>query len=406
MKSIHQFDSIDDAINEIANGRMVIVVDDEDRENEGDLVMAAHFVTPEAINFMIQYGRGLVCVPVIEEILDRMELKEMVIHNEDHLQTAFTVSIDATKMYGITTGISPSDRAKTIQVFIHPNSTRKDYVTPGHVFPLRAKKMGVLSRAGHTEASVDLARLAGVAPAGVICEIIKDNGEMARVPDLFEFSKQHGLKMITIKDLIKYRVMKECLIEKIETIPLPTEFGEFTLSCYVDTITQQNHLALTKGSVREQESVLVRVHSECLTGDVFHSLRCDCGPQFQEALRMIEKKGCGALLYMRQEGRGIGLANKLKAYKLQDTGIDTVEANIKLGFPPDLRDYGVGAQILLDLGIRSLDLITNNPTKIVGLEGYGIKINRRVPIEIDSNPHNHLYLKTKGEKMGHLFDRP
>ena len=399
------FNTIDEAIKDIANGRMIIVVDDEDRENEGDLVMAAQYATPDAINFMITHGRGLVCLPVTEDILDKMGLQEMVEVNEDHLQTAFTLSIDASKFHGITTGISPAERAKTIQIFINPNSTRADYVSPGHIFPLRAKKMGVLSRAGHTEASVDLARLAGLPGAGVICEIIKDNGDMARVPDLIEFAKKHDLKIITIKDLIRYRVKKERLIQKIETILLPTEYGDFDLTCYLDTLTGQYHLALTKGDVTNQASVLVRVHSECLTGDVFQSLRCDCGPQLHQALKMIAKESCGALLYMRQEGRGIGIANKLRAYKLQEAGADTVEANLKLGFLPDLRDYGVGAQMLLDLGIQSLDLITNNPTKIVGLEGYGIKINKRVPIEVESNPHNAFYLSVKNKKMGHLFKK-
>lgn len=397
------FNTIPDAINEIANGRMVIVVDDEDRENEGDLVMAAHFVTPDAINFMIREGRGLVCLPVTDEILDKMELKEMVSDNKDSFKTAFTVSIDAAPVHGVSTGISPADRAKTIRVFIDPASTKQDIVTPGHVFPLRAKRMGVLRRAGHTEAAVDLARLAGCAPAGVICEIIKEDGDMARVPDLIEFARKHHLKIITIKDLIHHRITKERFITRIETTKLPTSFGEFNLVCYRDDINDKYHVALTKGDVANHKPVLVRVHSECLTGDVFHSSRCDCGEQLETALRMIEAEGTGVLLYMRQEGRGIGLANKLKAYKLQDAGVDTVDANIQLGFPPDLRDYGVGAQILLDLGVESMNLITNNPTKIVGLEGYGLKINQRIPLVIPPNKHNEKYLNTKSQKMGHLF---
>ena len=399
-----KFDTIPEAINEIANGRMVIVVDDEDRENEGDLVMAAHFVTPEAINFMIKEAKGLVCLPVTDEILDRMHLREMVDKNQDNFQTAFTVSIDGSKQHGITTGISPADRAKTIQLFINPSSQPEDITRPGHIFPLRAKKMGVLKRAGHTEAAVDLAALAGVAPAGVICEIIKDNGDMARVPDLMEFAQLQRLKIITIKDLIRYRIEKERFICKVDTIQLPTQFGDFQLTCYRDTLNNKDHLALTKGDVSAPDAVLVRVHSECLTGDVFHSKRCDCGEQLETAMQMIEQAGCGAILYMRQEGRGIGLVNKLKAYKLQEAGADTVEANLKLGFPPDLREYGVGAQMLLDLGIKSLNLITNNPTKIVELEGYGIKINKRVPLEISPNQHNKKYLGTKIKKMGHLLN--
>ncbi|NBV42874.1 bifunctional 3,4-dihydroxy-2-butanone-4-phosphate synthase/GTP cyclohydrolase II [bacterium] len=398
-----RFDTIESAISDIANGKMVIVIDDEDRENEGDLVMAASFVTPDAINFMIRFGKGLVCLPVAEEILERWNLKEMVERNEDHLQTNFTVSIDGAPHAGISTGISASDRAKTIQLFINPLSVASDIVSPGHIFPLRAKKMGVLRRAGHTEAAVDLARLAGLSPAGVICEIIKENGQMARVPDLIEFAEIHHLKIITIQDLIRYRVQKERFIEKIETVPLPTEFGLFDISCYRDVINDKFHLALTKGNLRGKSEVLVRVHSECVTGDVFHSGRCDCGAQLHEAMRMVEEAGSGAILYMKQEGRGIGIANKLKAYKLQDSGHDTVDANIKLGFPPDLRDYGVGAQILLDLGIENINLITNNPTKVVGLEGYGIRINKRVPLVIPPTEHNRAYLKTKSEKMGHML---
>ncbi len=397
------FDGISDAIADIANGKMIIVVDDEDRENEGDLVMAASFVTPDAINFMIKHAKGLVCLPVVEELLERWNLKEMVEKNEDHLQTSFTVSIDAAPHLGITTGISASDRAKTIQTFINPTASIADIVSPGHIFPLRSRKMGVLRRAGHTEAAVDLAKLAGLPPAGVICEIINEDGTMARTPDLFAFAKTHNLRMITIKDLIRYRVKTERFIERIETVPLPTDFGTFDITCYRDSINQKDHLVLSKGNLKQAESVLVRVHSECVTGDVFHSSRCDCGAQLHAAMKLVEAAGCGAILYMKQEGRGIGIANKLKAYKLQDAGADTVEANIQLGFPPDLRDYGVGAQMLLDLGIKKIDLITNNPTKIVGLEGYGIQINSRVPLVTPSNPHNQKYIETKIDRMGHLF---
>ena len=398
------FNTIEEAVSDIKNGRMVIVVDDEDRENEGDLVMAAHFVTPEAINFMIKHGKGLVCLPVTDDDLERFDIKEMVKHNQEALQTAFTVSVEASAKHGVTTGISASDRAKTIQVFINPLSKKEDIVSPGHVFPLRARRMGVLRRAGHTEAAVDLARLSGLHPSGVICEIIKDDGDMARVPDLVIFAKEHSLKMITIKDLIQYRLQKERFIERGESVSMPTQFGDFKAISFRDIINDRTHVALIKGDLSKEKNVLVRVHSECLTGDVFHSLRCDCGEQLKVAMQMIEKNGSGAILYMKQEGRGIGIENKLKAYKLQDQGLDTVEANIKLGFPPDLREYGVGAQILLDLGVTRLNLITNNPTKIVGLEGYGIIINERVAISIEPNKHNESYLKTKSERMGHLLD--
>jgi 3,4-dihydroxy 2-butanone 4-phosphate synthase/GTP cyclohydrolase II len=397
------FNSIQDAIEDIKNGKMIIVVDDEDRENEGDLVMAAHHATPDAINFMIKYGKGLVCLPVVDEILDHLQLQDMVNFNRDQLKTAFTVSVDATKSHGISTGISASDRAKTIQVFINPKTTKDDLVSPGHIFPLRAREMGVLRRAGHTEAAVDLARLAGLTPAGVICEIINDNGEMARVPDLELFAKYHKLKMITIKDLIQYRVKKERFVTHLQTTRLPTEFGDFEIHLYKDKINNKEHIALTKGNIDSDQAILTRVHSECLTGDIFQSQRCDCGPQLAEAMKMVEKEGCGIILYMKQEGRGIGLENKLKAYNIQDQGVDTVEANIRLGFPPDLRDYGVGAQILLDLGVRKMKLITNNPTKVVGLEGYGLEIIERVPIIITANKHNQGYLTTKAQKMGHLF---
>ncbi len=397
------FHPIADAIEDIANGRMVIVVDDEDRENEGDLVLAAQFATPDNINFMITHAKGLVCLPVTDELLEKWDLKEMVHHNEDAFKTAFTVSVDGSPSQQVTTGISSADRAKTIQIFINPNSKKSDLISPGHIFPLRARRMGVLRRAGHTEASVDLARLAGLPPAGVICEIIKEDGTMARVPDLVTFAKQHDLKMITIKDLIKYRVEKERFIEKRETVNLPTSHGEFELTAYQDIVNDKLHLALTKGDLSGGQPALVRVHSEGLTGDVFHSSRCDCGEQLEASMKMIEKEGRGVVLYMKQEGRGIGLENKLKAYKLQEGGANTVDANLALGFDPDLRDYGVGAQILLDLGVRQLRLMTNNPTKIVGLEGYGLEITERVPIVIEPNPHNASYLQTKADKMGHIF---
>jgi len=397
------FSPIEDAIEDISNGKMVIVVDDEDRENEGDLVMAAQYATPEAINFMIKFGRGLVCLPVVESILDKFGVEDMVRDNQESQKTAFTVSVEASSKHGVTTGISAADRAKTIQVFIDSNSTKDDIVTPGHIFPLRAREMGVLKRAGHTEAAVDLARLAGLRPAGVICEIIKEDGEMARVPDLIDFAKKHRLKMVTIQDLIEYRIQKECFIERIEEAKLPTKYGEFRMVAYKDILKKKTHLVIYKGDIQKEDSVLVRVHSECLTGDVLGSLRCDCGNQLHQAMKMISEKGVGAILYMRQEGRGIGLGNKVKAYKLQDQGHDTVSANETLGFPSDLREYGVGAQMLLDLGIKKLDLMTNNPKKIIGLEGYGLSIHSRVPIIVEPNPHNKEYLKTKKDEMGHLF---
>jgi 3,4-dihydroxy 2-butanone 4-phosphate synthase/GTP cyclohydrolase II len=400
---MNSFNRIEDAIEAVSNGRMVVVLDDEDRENEGDLVMAAQFATPEAINFMIKHAKGLVCLPATDTILNKFDLKQMVPMNKEKLNTAFTVSIDGAQKHGITTGISAAERAKTIQLFISPSSTQDDLVSPGHVFPLRAREMGVLKRAGHTEAAVDLARLAGLSPAGIICEIIKDNGEMARRDELLLFSKTFDLPIITIKDLIRYRVKKERFIQKIETVQLPTEFGIFQLTCYKDKINNKYHYALTMGDWTVATPVLVRVHSECLTGDVFGSQRCDCGPQLSAAMKKVAEEGVGAILYMSQEGRGIGIENKLKAYKLQEQGADTVEANERLGFKADLRDYGVGAQMMLDLNIKKLRIMTNNPKKIIGLEGYGLEIVDRVPIEIPAGQFNQEYLDTKAKKLGHML---
>lgn len=398
------FDTIEQALEDIANGKMIIVVDDEDRENEGDLVMAAHFATPDSINFMIKHGRGLVCMPLTEQTLAHLKLEELGDLNKDRYSTAFTASIDAVARYGVTTGISASDRARTIQTCINPLSCHDDFVSPGHVFPLKAREMGVLRRAGHTEAAVDFARLAGLHPSGVICEIIKEDGEMARVPDLMIFAKKHRLSIVTIKDLIRYRLCQERFIVKGSSVNLPTKYGIFRAVTYGDKINKETHLVLIKGDINNEKTVLSRIHSECLTGDVFHSMRCDCGEQLAISMEMIAERGVGLILYMRQEGRGIGLANKLKAYHLQDEGDDTVEANLKLGFSPDLRDYGVGAQILLDLGVNTLSLITNNPRKMVGLEGYGISIMERVPIIVPKNEYNELYLKTKEIKLGHILN--
>ena len=397
------FASIEEAIEDIRNGKMVIVVDDEDRENEGDLVMAAEKVTPEAINFMTKYGRGLICTPMDGARLDELGIPPMVRENRSTYETAFTVSVGVRGK--MTTGISAFDRANVIRALVDPATRPEDIVMPGHVFPLRARPGGVLERAGHTEAAVDLARLAGLFPAGVIVEIMDDDGTMARLPKLEEMAKRFGLKIITIADLIRYRKAKESLVERVVEVRLPTEYGEFKAILYRYTIDGSEHLAIVKGDVSGQEDVLVRVHSECLTGDVFHSLRCDCGNQLAQALRMIEKEGRGVLVYiLGHEGRGIGLTNKLMAYKLQEEGKDTVEANEALGFPPDLRDYGIGAQILVDLGITSMRLMTNNPRKIIGLEGYGLTVTERVPIVTCVAEEGVEYLRAKKEKLNHLIE--
>lgn len=396
-----RFNTIEEAIEDIRQGKMVIVVDDEDRENEGDLLMAAEKVTPESINFMAKYGRGLICLPATRERLEQLDIPPMILRSNAHLNTAYMVSIDARE--GITTGISAYDRAVTIKKFTDPEAKPDDFVRPGHVFPLQAVEGGVLRRAGHTEAAVDLAKLAGLFPAGVICEIMKDDGTMARLPDLMKFARRHSLKIITIADLIEYRRRTEKLVRRIASANLPSIYGTFKLLVYQSLLDGKEHLALVKGDVSSGEPVLVRVHSECMTGDLFGSLRCDCGEQLRQALRMIEKEGRGVLVYMRQEGRGIGLANKIKAYELQERGLDTVEANVKLGFPPDPRDYGIGAQILVDLGVRKIRLMTNNPRKRAGLSGYGLEIVERVPIEVKPNEFNRRYLETKRSKLGHLL---
>lgn len=394
------FDSIESVIADIRKGRMVIVVDDADRENEGDLIMAAERVTPAAINFMSKSGRGLICVPTTSERLKQLGIEDMVTQNRESFKTAFQVLVDAAK--GITTGISAADRAHTIKVMSDPTAVPEDLVRPGHVFPLRARPGGVLQRAGHTEAAVDLVRLAGCRPIGVICEILSDDGSMARLPDLMRFSKKHKLKICTIEELIKYRRQREKLVQKVEVVKLPTDHGDFDLHLYRSTTDGQHHIALVKGEVTGKANVLVRVHSECLTGDVFGSRRCDCGPQLQQAMRQVAEEGRGVIVYMRQEGRGIGLVPKIRAYKLQETGLDTVEANLKLGYKMDLREYGLGAQILADLGLKTIRLLTNNPKKVVGLEGYGLEIVEQVPIRVKPNPHNEKYLQTKREKLGHL----
>lgn len=396
-----EFDSIESVLADIGAGKMVIVVDDHDRENEGDLVMAAQHATPEAVNFMASKGKGLICAPTTEERLRQLGIEEMVSQNRDSFKTDFQVSVDAAR--GISTGISASDRAKTLLTLADPVSTKDDLNRPGHIFPLRAKAGGALQRAGHTEAAVDLVRLAGLRPVGVICEIMKDDGEMARLPDLMEFAKEHKLKICSIEDLIKFRRQREKLVELIEKVDMPTDHGDFKLCLYESKIDAAQHVALVNGDVTTGEPVLVRVHSECLTGDVFGSLRCDCGPQLHLAMEQIKEAGAGVILYMRQEGRGIGLASKIKSYKLQEMGYDTVDANLKLGFPMDLREYGVGAQILADLGLKKIRLMTNNPKKVVGLDGYGLEIVAQVPIKAPSNAHNEKYLQTKKDRMGHLI---
>ncbi len=395
------FDSIEAAVGDIREGRMVIVVDDEDRENEGDFVLAAEKATPESINFLAKHGRGLICVALLPSRTSELKLDPMVDENTSLHQTAFTVSVDVLK--GTTTGVSAADRAATVRSLVSDDTKPEDLGRPGHIFPLRGMEEGVLRRSGHTEAAIDLARIAGLYPAGVLCEIMNDDGTMARVPQLMKIARQLGLRIITIQDLIQYRMMREKMVEKIVVTKLPTRYGGFELHLYQSVIDRKEHLALVKGEIDGDEPVLVRVHSECLTGDVFGSARCDCGEQLHQAMEMVEQEGRGVVLYMRQEGRGIGLVNKIKAYKLQDDGHDTVEANEKLGFKADLRDYGIGAQILVDLGIRKMKLMTNNPKKIIGLEGYGLEVVERVPIEIEPNDINHKYLETKRDKLGHLI---
>jgi 3,4-dihydroxy 2-butanone 4-phosphate synthase/GTP cyclohydrolase II len=396
-----KFNSIESVIADLQRGKMVIVVDDPGRENEGDLIMAAQFVTPEAVNFMIKLGRGLICVPTTSERLQQLGIERMVRQNRETFKTDFQVTVDAAR--GVTTGISAADRAEAIRIISEPTAVPNDLTQPGHVFPLRARPGGVLQRAGHTEAAVDLVQLAGCRPVGVICEIMNDDGSMARLPELLKFAKKHRLKICTIEDLIQFRRTREKLVERIETVRMPTEYGDFNLHLYQSKIDGESHLALVCGDVAGKSNVLVRVHSECLTGDVFGSRRCDCGPQLRQAMRQVAEAGCGVIVYMRQEGRGIGLAPKIKAYKLQEQGYDTVEANEKLGFDMDLREYGLGAQILADLGLKTIRLLTNNPRKIVGLEGYGLKIVEQVPIRIKPNPYNARYLNTKRQKMGHLL---
>jgi len=393
------FATVEEAIEDIRHGRFVVVVDAEDRENEGDLTIAAQFATPEAINFMATHARGLICLCLTPDRCDELGLEQMAHKNETPLGTAFTVSVEARE--GVTTGISAPDRSRTIQVAVDPRSAAEDLVQPGHVFPLRARDGGVLQRAGQTEAAVDLARLAGLIPAGVVCEIMNEDGTMARVPDLIPYCERHGLKLVTVADLIEYRRRHEQLVERMTTVQLPTSYGDFTAVAFREKLTGKHHVALVKGDVDGAENVLVRVHSECLTGDVFHSLRCDCGEQLEQALSQISAEERGVLLYMAQEGRGIGLLNKLRAYELQENGYDTVEANLELGFQPDMRDYGIGNQILADLGLSTIRILTNNPKKITGIEGFGLTVVEQVPIETPPNPQNARYLATKRDKLGH-----
>ncbi len=397
-----EFSSIPEALDDIRDGRLVVVVDDEDRENEGDLIMAAECVTPEHVNFCATYGRGLICVSLTSDRIDELHLGPMVRDNTAKLGTRFTVSVDS--VHGTTTGISAPDRAKTIADLVDSSTQPEDLARPGHVFPIEAVPGGVLVRAGHTEASSDLARLAGFAPSGLLCEIMADDGTMARLPELLTFAKRHNLKLITIRDLIAYRHRNERLVKRTSTVNLPTRYGDFTLHMYHSELDGRDHLALVRGDVAGRENTLVRVHSSCLTGDVLGSLRCDCGSQLEAALRQVAEEDAGVVVYMWQEGRGIGLANKIKAYARQDDGEDTVEANESLGFPADLRDYGLGAQILADLGVSSIRLLTNNPRKIVGLRGYGLQVTERVPLVVPSNPHNTRYLETKQTKLGHLLE--
>jgi 3,4-dihydroxy 2-butanone 4-phosphate synthase/GTP cyclohydrolase II len=397
------FASIEEAIEEIRAGRFVVVADDVDRENEGDLTIAAQFVTPDAVNFMATHGRGLICLCLTPERCEELGLRQMTDQNEAQFGTAFTITIEARD--GVSTGISAADRAHTIQVAVDPTSSAKDLVQPGHIFPLRARPGGVLKRSGQTEAAVDLARLAGLAPAGVVCEIMKDDGTMARVPDLVEFCERHGLKLVTVADLIEYRRRTEKLVERVVSVRLPTDYGDFQAVAYRETLTGKQHIALVKGDVEGKEDILVRVHSECLTGDVFHSRRCDCGEQLEQALARIEQEGEGVLLYLAQEGRGIGLLNKLRAYELQEQGLDTVEANIELGFKADAREYGIGSQILADLGLTTIRVLTNNPKKISGISGFGLEVVSQEPIEVEPNDDNREYLETKRDKLGHTIGR-
>ena len=399
-----RFVSIEEALEDLRQGRMVVVCDDEGRENEGDLTLAAQFATPEAINFMAKEARGLICLALTPERCEQLELPLMAAHNESRFETAFTVSVEA--RHGVSTGISAADRARTIQVAIDPESRPSDLVQPGHVFPLKAKAGGVLERTGQTEAAVDLMRLAGLIPAGVICEVMNDDGTMARVPDLERYCRRHGLKMVTVADLIAYRRRHEVLVQRVVETSLPTRFGRFAIIGYETSVDDHQHVALVKGDVAGCSEVVVRVHSECLTGDTFHSLRCDCGEQLEQSLAVIEAEGRGVVLYLAQEGRGIGLIDKLRAYELQDAGLDTVEANLELGLPVDLRDYGIGAQILADLGLSTIRLLTNNPKKIHGIEGFGLSVTEQVPIGVPSNPYNAHYLRTKSQKLGHTLPMP